>query len=104
MIEPEDFLPVDQVGRRTCLGCGGKKSKRSLLRFVAIAGVLVADEKLRLPGRGVYCCRTASCLSKFVGRKRRISAGLRHELSDYRALSVLLERFVDRPGELGPGD
>jgi len=101
--EPEKLAPFVTVGKRTCLGCGGKKPRRSLLRFVAVAGVLVSDAKLRLPGRGVYCCRLSSCLSKIVGRKRRLSAVLRQELTDYRAVSALLEKSLDRPGEFGSG-
>ena len=104
MPEPEELLPAATSGLRTCLACGAKKNKRSLLRFVGLDGTLVFDEAQRLPGRGAYCCRLSACLGKFGGRKRRASAVLRQELTDYRALAALREKSWDRPGELAPGD
>lgn len=98
--EPQELSPPDLIGLRTCVGCGGKKPRRSLLRFIALNGVLTHDDKLRLPGRGVYCCRHSGCLSKFVARKRRVAAVLRQEVTDYGAVSALLGKNLARSDNL----
>jgi uncharacterized protein len=38
--------------------------KRSLLRWVAADGTVVADPAARLPGRGAYTCRTRACFER----------------------------------------
>jgi predicted RNA-binding protein YlxR (DUF448 family) len=49
---------------RTCAGCRREAPQEELQRYTAVNGLLVADEAQRLPGRGVYTCRTEACFSK----------------------------------------
>ena len=49
---------------RTCLVTGQKHEKKDLLRFVINEGVLVFDQKQKLPGRGGYVLATEKNLEK----------------------------------------
>ncbi len=65
---------------RTCVACGRKAPQDELVRFTAPDGTLVADASQRLPGRGVYTCRTADCFSTAAGAgafSRRLRASVR---------------------------
>lgn len=69
---------------RTCLGCGGKKPKGNLRRFVLDdRGVMTADVNYSMPGRGVYCCKSRECLSRLVKNKKRVSRAFRAEVLGY---------------------
>lgn len=63
---------------RTCIGCRGVAPAAELLRYVAVDGVLVADPRRRLPGRGAHLHREgdqagarprATCVA--MARRRR---------------------------------
>jgi predicted RNA-binding protein YlxR (DUF448 family) len=43
--------------------------KRSLLRWGADGGTVVADPEARRAGRGAYTCRTRRCLEVAVSRR-----------------------------------
>ena len=62
------------IPERSCVGCRAKRPKGELLRVVpwaASAGVeLKIDEKQRLPGRGAYVCRDASCCASSAPRTK----------------------------------
>lgn len=59
-----------QQPQRKCLGCQQVFDKKQLLRFVASpAGELLFDLRQKLPGRGAYLCRDASCLGQAVRKK-----------------------------------
>lgn len=52
---------------RQCLGCREMKPKSELVRVVrSPEGTVSVDLKGKLPGRGAYVCRNASCLNKAV--------------------------------------
>ncbi|MBJ6764807.1 YlxR family protein [Myxococcaceae bacterium JPH2] len=54
---------------RACVGCGLRRPQAELTRFVVgPQGVVVADGKRRLPGRGAYLCG-AGCLTAALKRK-----------------------------------
>jgi len=61
---------------RTCVGCRARAPRSSLLRVVARNGVLVADEKAVLPGRGAWVHDTDACVSSGI-RKRAFGRALR---------------------------
>ncbi|WP_404443087.1 YlxR family protein [Microbacterium marinum] len=66
---------------RTCVGCRARAPRSSMLRVVARDGVLVADEKAVLPGRGAWVHDTDSCLTaalrrRAFGRALRVSSPL----------------------------
>lgn len=84
---------------RTCLACRTRFDKVELLRFVVCAGVLVADQPGRLPGRGVYCCRREECLKKFAARKGGLTRALRQEVVDCKVvISLCVDEFGCEPG------
>lgn len=65
---------------RRCLGCGARRPKPELARFVAIPGPtgwrLVADARGRAAGRGLYVCRDAACFAR-ARRRRGFERGAR---------------------------
>ncbi len=48
-----------------CVGCGRRASKRDLVRYSAVEGVLVPG---RVDGRGAYTCMTYACFDRAVKR------------------------------------
>ena len=64
---------------RTCVGCRARAPRSALLRVVAQDGILVADEKALLPGRGAWVHDTDACVEVAIrrrafGRALRVSA------------------------------
>ncbi len=69
---------------RTCLGCGGKKFKDDLQRFVLDdRGVMKADASGSMQGRGVYSCKSSQCLYLLVKNKKKLSRAFRSEILGY---------------------
>ena len=64
---------VRHVPERRCLGCGARREKAALARFVAVAGDgahrLVRDDAARLGGRGLYVCRRDECFGRALARR-----------------------------------
>jgi predicted RNA-binding protein YlxR (DUF448 family) len=62
-----------QVPERRCLGCGARREKPELARFVAAPGagvhLLVRDDHAHLGGRGLYVCRRDECFERAVARR-----------------------------------
>ena len=71
---------------RTCAGCGRKAPQAELVRFAALAGVLVSGRTQ--PGRGAYTCRRLACFERAVSR-RAFNRVLRRNVSIDPALSLL---------------
>ncbi len=74
---------------RTCLGCGTKANKNELVRLVVLDGVLVADGKGLLPGRGAYCCRNAGCYQRLVKQRKKLAWALRYQEKEKVGLLVV---------------
>jgi len=63
---------------RTCLGCGLKRSKQDLVRFILDSdGTLIQDDLARLAGRGAYCCKNKECIKLFFQGKKRLARAFR---------------------------
>lgn len=58
------------IPERTCRGCGHKKTRADLLRFVVIEGRLVEDQQGGTPGRGIYCCNQITCRERLAKSKK----------------------------------
>ena len=54
---------------RTCVGCGERAEKATLLRVVAGADGLRLDPSAHAPGRGAYLHRASSCWTQFARRR-----------------------------------
>ena len=61
------------VPMRSCLGCGARRPRRDLVRFVArprgTGHELVADASGRAHGRGLYTCRRRECFDRAAERR-----------------------------------
>lgn len=74
-LERTDSFLVDQIGIRTCVGCGLRLPKNSLVRLAisdenfnsGVATVLV-DTNRHLPGRGVWVHPEKYCFIKMLKR------------------------------------
>ncbi len=54
-----------KVPMRQCVGCGGMKSKRDMMRVLRTPeGEIVLDMTGRKNGRGAYLCKDLDCLKK----------------------------------------
>jgi uncharacterized protein len=76
---------------RTCVGCRVRAPKSSLLRVVAVEGVLLPDPRGTAGGRGAHLHRDPQCLALAM-RRRAFPRALRlegpvsaAELEDYVA-------------------
>jgi len=58
------------VPLRTCRGCGLKRPKAGMLRFIVAEGALVGDQRGNLPGRGIYCCNHTTCRERLAKSKK----------------------------------
>jgi len=72
---------VRKIPQRTCIGCGGVKNKKELIRIARTPeGEVVIDFTGKKSGRGTYTCPRLECLeSVFKGNK--LSAKLNIDLS-----------------------
>ncbi|AUG30250.1 MULTISPECIES: YlxR family protein [Microbacterium] len=61
---------------RTCVGCRARDLRSALLRVVERDGVLIADEKAVLPGRGAWVHDTHGCVDTAI-RRRAFGRALR---------------------------
>lgn len=58
-------MPAKHTPIRTCIGCGGERAKRELVRVVRTTeGDVVADPTGRRNGRGAYIDPSSECLEK----------------------------------------
>ncbi|UCG78132.1 MAG: YlxR family protein [Nitrospirota bacterium] len=70
---------MKQEPLRTCISCGKKRSKTSMLRFVIRDRGAVLDRKMRMEGRGFYICPLSDCLT---GLRTRSGKARKYKLSD----------------------
>lgn len=88
------------VPMRTCVSCGAKSAKRSLLRIVATPdeGVDV-DASGRANGRGAYVCRDGSCGPSGLQRGR-VEHALRTRMTDDSWVELIesLKRTLETVG------
>ena len=55
---------------RKCVGCGGMKSNKEMLRVIKTAeGEILLDATGRKNGRGAYLCQSRECLQQAVKGK-----------------------------------
>ncbi len=71
-----------RVPQRTCVACGTKTSKGSLVRVVAPRqGPIQVDETGKAHGRGAYLCRSGDTCHDLSGRGR-LGHALKRPLSE----------------------
>ena len=63
-------VKTKKVPQRSCVGCGLKTDKKDLVRIVKTPnGEIILDRTGKQPGRGVYICSKAECLTAAIKRK-----------------------------------
>jgi predicted RNA-binding protein YlxR (DUF448 family) len=76
---------------RTCVGCRERAAKRELIRVVAGPdGTVLVDRRARMPGRGAYLHRDATCWAEAV-RRGSLARALRTGLSPDGIGTLLLD-------------
>lgn len=55
---------------RSCVACGEKARKETLVRFVLLNGAVAPDWRGTIEGRAVYACPTPDCTRKLYAAKR----------------------------------
>ncbi len=86
--------------QRTCVACGAKLPKSSLVRVVrSPEGAIALDTTGRAPGRGAYVC-SAECLLKAC-EARMLSRALKTKVSeeDYERVAADARLRIDRKSE-----
>jgi predicted RNA-binding protein YlxR (DUF448 family) len=89
--------------QRTCLGCGKRGLKISMIRLVAPrADMVVADPEGKAPGRGGYLHRDAGCLEKFEASrvKQFRSLKVRIDRPERLKISEEIRRLLDRAAKV----
>lgn len=83
----------DRLPERTCVQCGTKGAKRTLVRIAGSAGLgFDVDADGLRPGRGIYLCRDAPCVEGFARRVGTPRGGARWKMGASGA--VLAERLL----------
>ena len=68
--------PERKIRVRTCAVCGKKTDKSELMRLTRRPdGTVVCDPTGKMPGRGVYVCKSSDCADKL--RPERLKRALR---------------------------
>ncbi|MBW2095574.1 MAG: YlxR family protein [Deltaproteobacteria bacterium] len=64
---------------RTCISCGRKGSKKSMIRLVlSESGSVVRDKSGSAPGRGAYVCNETRCI-ELLKEGRRLAKAFRRK-------------------------
>lgn len=73
---------VKKIPMRMCLGCGGMKPKKELIRAVkSPEGEISLDLTGKKSGRGAYICRDINCL-KLARKAKRFEKSFECRISD----------------------
>lgn len=73
---------MKKIPQRTCIGCNGKRDKKSLIRIVkSKESTISIDLTGRKDGRGIYLCKSEECLNKAI-KNKRISRTFEMEVDD----------------------
>lgn len=58
-------MKTKKIPMRRCVGCGESKTKKELIRIVALPyGMIELDRTGKKSGRGVYICDNLECFEK----------------------------------------
>ena len=58
-------MKTKKIPMRRCVGCGESKTKKELIRIVALpSGMIELDRTGKKSGRGVYICDNQECFEK----------------------------------------
>lgn len=85
-------MKVRKIPMRKCVGCGELKTKKELIRIVALpTGEIEVDRTGKKSGRGVYICDDPACFKKAFsshGLERSLKRPVSQEV--YTALEASL--------------
>ena len=76
---------------RTCVGCGGRALRDTLIRIAVDEGDLLVDVRRRAPGRGAYLHPSETCWHAFARRRGLVrSLGIAPAQGQREALTAAL--------------
>ena len=78
------------IPMRRCAGCQRSFPKETLIRIAGSDGKAGIDMADRMPGRGIYLCRSKACID-MAEKKRALGRGLHMELSAECAAQIFSE-------------
>ena len=86
-----------KIPMRMCVGCREMKPKKELLRVVrSPEGEVSLDATGKKPGRGAYCCYSASCLKRALQQgqlDRQLEVKLTDEVN--QSLTDTMNRLLE---------
>lgn len=84
-----------------CLGCGLKAPKKTLIRLALQNGQVVVDEKIRINGRGVYCCNNAHCLALLQKQNKKLVWAFRAQTICWNRDKLLTQKLFSSEQQAG---
>lgn len=84
-----------KIPMRQCIGCGGMKNKKELLRILRTQeDEIILDVTGRKNGRGAYICPNAECLKKAI-KSKGLERSFKRKIDDeiYDSLTKEIEIF-----------
>lgn len=77
---------------RTCAVCRKKAPKNQFLKVVRTDNGIVIDSQQKINGRGMYICKTSSCIEKAI-KTRALNRAFKKEVPEtiYKELRFLEE-------------
>lgn len=97
-IRSDEVGAVRKIPMRQCIGCGGMKSKREMIRILRTTeNEIVLDATGRKNGRGAYLCGNTDCLRKAVrskGLERALKTAIPAEV--YESLEKEIEKLAEK--------
>lgn len=86
-------MKTKKIPMRRCVGCGESKTKKELIRIVALpSGMIELDRTGKKSGRGVYICDNLECFEKAY-KSHGLERSLKHPVSRdvYEQIRVSIE-------------
>lgn len=91
------MLSTKKIPQRQCIGCGGMKSKKEMIRILKTTeDEIVIDATGRRNGRGAYICPSMDCYKKAV-KSRGLERSLKMPIP--RTVYETLEKEMEQLGE-----
>ena len=88
------MITLTHIPERTCVVCRKKAPKESLFRLYKLEdGTYDADVEQMIEGRGVYICKTDSCLSQLLVGTGKNKKGFKQVSVASETVTMLKEKI-----------
>ena len=97
-------MKVKKIPMRMCVGCGGMKEKKSLVRVIKTSeDEILLDLTGKKSGRGAYLCKSMECFDKAQkGRKLERAFSCKVDAAVYEELKNELQREISESADNMP--